>query len=327
MVAKPGLPCRCCRELVNGIGLPKGHGVDEKTLISILGKWNPDERQNYRKRTPHLFIGDDERQFEKWDDHQVRLLKHEFLRFKNAVVLWAMHPWERDARLIKEALKKGATRQEAYGVIVEVACTRSSEELLGARKAYHSLFNHSIEEDVASLIQGNQRKLLVALVSAYRYEGSKLKDDMAKSEAETLAIAIKNADKNPNPIVEDDEVITILSTRSKHHLKAVYNHYKEINGNYLDEDLVDLRLKETVQCLCTPHTYFAKVLYATLKIDVDKNTKKGPTRVIVTRADVDMKEIQEEYQKVFGASLCNKIEEVANGNYKDFLLTLIARGG
>lgn len=75
---------------------------------------------------------------------------------QNAIVLWAMHPWERDARLIKEALTKGS---HSYNVITEVACTRSSEELLGARRAYHSLFDHSVEEDVASHVNGPERKV------------------------------------------------------------------------------------------------------------------------------------------------------------------------
>lgn len=66
---------------------------------------------------------------------------------------------------------------------------------------------------------------------------------------------------------------------------------------------------------------------ASLKIDVDKNVKKSLTRVIITRADVDMKDIKTEYQKLYGVSLPQKIEETAKGNYKDFLLTLIARGG
>uniref|UniRef100_A0AB39A337 Annexin D4 n=1 Tax=Medicago sativa TaxID=3879 RepID=A0AB39A337_MEDSA len=299
-----------------------GHGVDEKSLITVLGKWDPLERESYRKKTSHFFIEDHERQFQRWNDHCVRLLKHEFVRFKNAVVLWSMHPWERDARLAKEALKKGST---SYGVLIEIACTRSSEELLGARKAYHSLFDHSIEEDVASHIHGNDRKLLVALVSAYRYEGTKVKDETAKSEAKTLSNAIKNAQKKP--IVEDDEVIRILATRSKLHLQAVYKHYKEISGKNLEEDLNDLRFKETVQCLCTPQVYFSKVLDAALKIDVDKNIKKSLTRVIVTRADIDMKEIKAEYNNLYGVSLPQKIEETAKGNYKDFLLTLIARGG
>lgn len=56
-------------------------------------------------------------------------------------------------------------------------------------------------------------------------------------------------------------------------------------------------------------------------------TKKALTRVIVTRADTDMKEIKEEYNKQYGVSLSEKIEDTSNGNYKDFLLTLIARGG
>ncbi|KAK7317339.1 hypothetical protein RJT34_01476 [Clitoria ternatea] len=297
-----------------------GHGVDEKSMVTLLGKWDPLERESLRKKTPHMFTEDHERHFQKWDDHYVRLLKHEFVRFKNAVVLWTMHPWERDARFVKEALKKGPN---AYGVLIEIACTRSSEELLGARKAYHSLFDHSIEEDVASHIHGTERKLLVALVSAYRYEGSKVKDDTAKSEAKTLSNAIKNAHKKP--IIEDDEVIRILATRSKTHLQAIYKHYKEISGKHLDEDLDDLRLKETVQCLCTPQIYFSKVLNGALRIDVDKNIKKAVTRVIVTRADIDMKEIKVEYHNLYGVSLSQKIEEVAKGNYKDLLLTLIAR--
>jgi len=68
-------------------------------------------------------------------------------------------------------------------------------------------------------------------------------------------------------------------------------------------------------------------LNAALRIDVDKNTKKSLTRVIVTRADIDMKEIKTQYQNLYGVSLPQKVEEVARGNYKDFLLNLIVRGG
>lgn len=68
------------------------------------------------------------------------------------------------------------------------------------------------------------------------------------------------------------------------------------------------------------------MLEAALKIDAHKNTKKGLTRVAVTRADVDMKVIKQEFHNQHGCSLSKKIEDTANGNYKDFLLTLIARG-
>lgn len=73
------------------------------------------------------------------------------------MVLWTMHPWERDARMAREALIRGPSK--SYGVLIEIACSRSSEELLGARKAYHSLFERSLEEDVAAHVSGGERKV------------------------------------------------------------------------------------------------------------------------------------------------------------------------
>lgn len=70
-------------------------------------------------------------------------------------------------------------------------------------------------------------------MSAYRYEGPMVKEETVKSEAKALSTALKNADKR-KPI-EDEEVIRILATRSKPHLRELYKLYKEINGSDLDE--------------------------------------------------------------------------------------------
>ena len=75
---------------------------------------------------------------------------------KDAVVRRLMHPWERDARLFKEALVK---KPQQINIILEVACTRSAEELLGARRAYHSLFKRSVEEDIFSHFHGVELKV------------------------------------------------------------------------------------------------------------------------------------------------------------------------
>lgn len=61
------------------------------------------------------------------------------------VVLWTMHPWERDARFAHYVLHKAYP----FTILVELGCTRSSEELLGARRAYQALYHHSLEEDVS----------------------------------------------------------------------------------------------------------------------------------------------------------------------------------
>ncbi|PON49550.1 Annexin repeat, partial [Parasponia andersonii] len=130
-----------------------GLGVDEKLLTIILAKWEPEKRQTFRKGCPDLFIKY-ERQFEHWLDDNIKRLEQEFLRFKNAIIWWTMHPWERDARLARKAMKDD---RQSY-LLVEITCTRSSEELLGARRAYHCLFDHSIEEDAAHCIKDSERK-------------------------------------------------------------------------------------------------------------------------------------------------------------------------
>ncbi|XP_021774431.1 annexin D4-like [Chenopodium quinoa] len=296
-----------------------GLGVDEKALISTVGRWQHDHKNSFRKSSPSHFLADNERQFEKWNEKQVELIKHEVLRFKSALVLWTMHPWERDARLLKEALTKGP---QGYNLVIEIACTRSSEELLGARKAYHSLFDSSVEEDVASHAYGHERKFLVALVSAYRYEGTRVHDGTAKSEAEALHHAIKNI----HP-VEDEEVVRILCTRSKPHLTAIFRHYKELFGKELNEDLHgNPSLKVALECLVVPAVYFSEALDAALRKGADEFTQEALTRVIVSQADGNMEEIKAAYQKRFGIPLSQKIEETCLGNFKEFLLTLVARG-
>ncbi|KAK8571272.1 hypothetical protein V6N13_103401 [Hibiscus sabdariffa] len=224
-----------------------------------------------------------------------------------------MHPWKRDACLLKKALKKGPPQ---YNVIVKIACTRSSDRLLGARQAYHSLFNRSIEEDLISHIKGYARKLLVALVTAYRYEGPKVKIDTTKSEAESLLNAIKNGDTRK--AAEDDEVIRILSTRSKPHLKEVYEQYMKLSGKTITEELeVELLLKETVECLCTLQTYFTRVFEAALRDDVNEDKKKTLTQLIVTQKSEEMKEVATEFEK--------QIEERVKGAYKDVLVGVLAK--
>ena len=64
-----------------------------------------------------------------------------------------------------------------------------------------------------------------------------------------------------------------------------------------------------------------------MKANTNEDEKEALTRVIVTRANVDIKDIAEEYNKQYGTPLTKKIEDVALGNYKDFLVTLVQRAG
>ena len=67
-------------------------------------------------------------------------------------------------------------------------------------------------------------QLLVALVTAFRYTGDEINARLAKSEAGILHDAIKDKAFN------HEEVIRIVSTRSKAQVMATFNHYRDDQG-------------------------------------------------------------------------------------------------
>jgi annexin A13 len=67
-------------------------------------------------------------------------------------------------------------------------------------------------------------QLLVAVISTYKYDGEEFDENVAHSEANILHQLIEKKAYN------DDEMIRILSTRSKKQLCATFNIIKDLFG-------------------------------------------------------------------------------------------------
>ncbi|KAF3448778.1 hypothetical protein FNV43_RR09491 [Rhamnella rubrinervis] len=289
----------------------EGWGTDEKAIISILGHRNAEQRKQIRLAYHQLYQED-----------LVKRLESELNGdFEKAVYRWILEPADRDAVLANAAIKKGETDAK---VLIEISCIRSPEELLAVRRAYQHRYKRSLEEDVASHLSGDLRKLLVGLVSAYRYDGEEINTRIGNSEAEILHHAIKDKAFN------SDEVIRILTTRSKPQLNAIFNRYREehatsITKNLLGDDAhpndFQKALHTTVRSLTDPHKYFAKVVRDGIKkLGTDEDSL---TRVIVTRAEKDLRDIKDLYYKKNSVPLGQVVAKETSGDYKKFLLTLL----
>ncbi|KAF3676608.1 Annexin D1 [Capsicum annuum] len=115
----------------------------------------------------------------------------------------------------------------------KIACTRSPKELVFSREAYHVFYKKYLEEDIAYHTTGNHCKLLVPLVSSYRFGGDKVDLSLAKEKSKILFEKI--SDKS----YSDDEVIRILPTSSNAQLNATLNHYKYEYGEDTIKQLED----------------------------------------------------------------------------------------
>lgn len=83
-------------------------------------------------------------------------------------------------------------------------------------------------------------------------------------------------------------------------------------------------LRATVKCLTYPEKYFENVLR--LAINKQGTDEGALTRVVVTRAEVDLKIIKDDYHKRNSVPLDRAIAKDTGGDYEKMLLALIGHG-
>jgi annexin D len=217
-------PAEDCEQLRKAF---QGWGTNEALIISILAHRNVSQRDLIRRTYAQIY-----------GEELLKSLNDEISGdFERAVILWTLGPAERDAALANEALRKW---KPGNSVLIEISCARTSSELFAVRQAYHALFKKSLEEDVAAHTTGSFRKLSVPLVSSYRYEGPEFNMKLAKSEAKILH------EKISDKAYDHEDVIRILSTRSKSQLIATLNQFKDEFGNAFNKNLKS----DPLQCHC-----------------------------------------------------------------------------
>ncbi|KAL5582997.1 hypothetical protein UlMin_015439 [Ulmus minor] len=278
-----------------------GLGTDEKAIIWILGHRNASQRRKIRDTYKQLYN-------ESLVDH---LYSELFGDFRHAVILWMTDPPERDAKLEKDALKLNKKGVQHLKVIVEIACTTSPHHLMAVRQAYCSLFACSFEEDIASTIPQPLTKLLVGLVSSYRYDKEVVDKVLAESEASQLHEAFKTKQ------LDHDHV-----------LRETFGSYKLKYGNHINQDIkssgngdLGSLLQLVIRCLESPEAHFAEVVRESI---VGLGTdEESLTRVIVSQAEIDLMIVIYQYQLLYKSSLDDAVIDDTSGDYKDFMMTLL----
>ncbi|KAF3970118.1 hypothetical protein CMV_006153 [Castanea mollissima] len=282
-------------------------GTDEKAIINILGHRNAIQRKQIRQAYEELYQED-----------LIKRLESELSGdFEKAVYRWILDPFDRDAVLANVATKKVETE---FPVIIELSCIYSPEELLAVRRAYQSRYKRSLEEDVAAHTTGDLRKAL----TTYRYDGPEINERLAKFEADILHEAIKDK------IFNHEEVIRILTTRSKAQLKSSFNRYRDEHGTSItkkllkdESNVLQKVLHAVIRCIDDPKKYYEKVLRNAIKRS--GTDEDALTRVIVTRAEKDLKDLKKLYYEKNSVTLDHAVSKEIAGDYKKFLLTLLGK--
>lgn len=288
----------------------KTKGVDEQTIIDILTK------RTYSQRREIAFAY--ERRSKK---DMISALKGALSGSLESVILGLMKsPSQYDASEIRGSIKGLGTDEET---LIEMVCSRSNSELVEIKKVYTELFKKEVEKDVAGDTSGNFAKLLLALVKTKRADPSPMVDyEKIDQDARALyesGVKIKGTDV--------PTWISIMTERSVPHLQKVFDRYKSYSPYDMQESIKkevkgDLQnsFLVLVQCIENKHLFFANRLHDAMKSKGAK--EKVLTRIIVSRCEVDLKKVCEEYKAQFGQSLQRTISEHTKGDYQKVLLGL-----
>uniref|UniRef100_A0A8C6PDK2 Annexin n=1 Tax=Nothobranchius furzeri TaxID=105023 RepID=A0A8C6PDK2_NOTFU len=281
----------------------KAKGVDENTIIEVLVKRSNDQRQQIKEA------------YLKATGKPLETALKNALKgdLEDVVLALLKTPAQYDAQQLKQAMKGLGTDEDT---LIEILASRNNKQILELKKAYKEDYKKDLEEDIRSDTSGDFRNALMALCKTSK--STQLIDSDARSLYEA-GEGRKGTDASV--------FIEILTTRSAAHLRKVFDRYSK----YSKVDMakaIDLEMKgdiencltAIVKCAGSRPAYFAERLYLAMK---GKGTRKHIlTRIMVSRSEIDMKRIKDEYKKTYGKTLYQDILDDTKGDYETILLAL-----
>ncbi|XP_070771536.1 annexin A11a isoform X2 [Enoplosus armatus] len=287
----------------------KGFGTDEQAIIDLLGS------RSIKQRVPLL------RAYKtSYGKDLIKDLHSELSGdFRKLVMAMLKSPAEFDASELHSAIK-GAGTDEAC--LIEILSSRSNAEIKEINRVYKAEYKKSLEDAISGDTSGHFRRLLISLAQGNRDEREAVDISLAKQDAQALYAAGEN-----KLGTDESKFNAILCARSKPHLRAVFLEYQHMCGRDIEKSIgremsgdLESGMLAVVKCIKNTSAYFAERLYKAMKGAGTKDTTL--IRIMVSRSEVDMLDIRQEYVKNYGKSLYTHISGDTSGDYKKLLLKL-----
>ncbi|XP_019744341.1 annexin A1-like [Hippocampus comes] len=284
-------------------------GVDEDVIISILVKRNNEQRQKI-KVVYEATTG------ERLDRALKSALRSDL---EDIALALLMPPAHFDASLIRNATKRLGTDED---VLVEVLATRTNEELRQLKRVYKEVYGDDLEDVIKDETRGDFTTALLAMLKANKDESTEVDMTRAQKDAETLFEAGENTKG-----VDIAPFLDILTTRSGPQLSKTFQRYACLSDMTLPKALnMELRgdiedcFLDIVKCAWSTPAFFAEKLHGAM--ERHGTCEDTLIRVLVSRSEVDLKKILEEYRAMYDRTLQEDILEDTKHHFEKILLGL-----
>ncbi|XP_010616091.1 annexin A11 [Fukomys damarensis] len=287
----------------------KGFGTNEQAIIDCLGSRSNKQRQQISLSFKTAYGKD-----------LIKDLKSELSgNFEKAILALMKTPMQFDAYEIKEAIK-GAGTDEAC--LIEILASRSNAHIRELSRVYKTEFKKTLEEAIRSDTSGHFQRLLVSLSQGNRDESTNVDMTLVQRDVQELYAAGEN-----RLGTDESKFNSILCSRSRAHLVAVFNEYQRMTGRDIEKSICremsgDLEhgMLAVVKCLKNTPAFFAERLNKAMRGAGTKD--RTVIRIMVSRSEVDLLDIRAEYKRMYGKSLYHDITGDTSGDYRKILLKI-----
>jgi len=290
-------------------GAMKGFGTSEQEIIDVLCRRTNSQRQAINAIYTQQFERD-----------LVEDLKSELGgNFESVIVGLMMATPHYCAKQLHKAMKGAGTDEET---LVEILCSRSHQEVLQIATAYETEYGNALVDDINGDTSGPLQRLLVMTVEGARDETS------VDAEKATQQAALLYGAGEAKLGTDEDTFVNIIGQVGPNQAHLIFEEYKKISGRTMEQAIRDefsgellTGLLALVKTLNNRPQYFAERLEAAMKGWGTDDT--ALIRIIVSRCEIDLGNIKQEYQKLYERTLVSAVKDECSGDYLRALLTLI----
>jgi len=242
------------------------------------------------------------------------------------------------AEELHRAMDRPGTKE---GVLVEILCSRTNAEIRLITAEYHRLFEKSLAADIGSDTSRDFENLLLALLNADRDElHVKLPKPDPAHPAPRKPVpqpSVERAQNQADQLYKSGEgrlgtseqaFNMILATQSYEQLRLTFEAYEKISkktfeqavrsethGSYQDALLAIVAVAQNRAA------FFAGRLNKAMR--GPGTNDKDLMRLLISRAEIDLGNIKEEYAKMFGKPLEQDVKDDTSRDYRKLLLRLV----
>ena len=287
----------------------QGVGTDEKALIEIAGKRTHKQRMKIRQAYKTIYGRD------LMEDLKSDLSGN----YKKTMLALFTDPIEYDVDNLHNAMKGMGTDEDC---LIEILASRPGWYINKIKKKYKEKYNKELEDDVTGDTSGNFRKLLISLIQGNRSTNQ----TPDKDECEKIANELYSAGEKKTGT--DESIFNkYFALSSPHELLVIAREYHKLTGNLLTKAVdkefsgdIKKLLKTILYVQISPSEYFAtRIRDAVHGSGTNENIL---TRVLVTRAEIDLPIMNQYYKQLYGKDMIKDIEDDVSGDYKRLLIAL-----